>query len=261
MRPRRPVARRRRRACWGIGVDADQGYLGTHVLTSATKKVDVAVFKTIAGARKAGAAFKDGFDAIFIGQERRRRLRQDLAQGAQPSWKKAVEPVRAQIATGKIKVTADDAASRTRARADRLPEGAGFEPAPSRFRTARMSVAGGLAVAPARPLVAGAARARAAAAATTTRRRRRTTATDDRRRRPTTAPDGDVAQVGLVTDIGGLDDRSFNFLANQGLERARVASSASRAACVISRANADYVPNLSSLAQRGLRPRDRASAS
>ena len=39
---------------WGIGVDADQGYLGTHVLTSATKKVDVAVFKTIEAA-KAGA--------------------------------------------------------------------------------------------------------------------------------------------------------------------------------------------------------------
>ena len=32
---------------WAIGVDADQGYLGKHVLTSATKKVDVAVFKTI----------------------------------------------------------------------------------------------------------------------------------------------------------------------------------------------------------------------
>ena len=31
----------------GIGVDADQGYLGEHVVTSALKKVDVAVFQTI----------------------------------------------------------------------------------------------------------------------------------------------------------------------------------------------------------------------
>ena len=30
---------------WGIGVDADQGYLGAHMLTSATKKVDLAVRK------------------------------------------------------------------------------------------------------------------------------------------------------------------------------------------------------------------------
>jgi basic membrane protein A len=32
---------------WGIGVDADQSYLGPHVLTSAQKKVDEAVFQTI----------------------------------------------------------------------------------------------------------------------------------------------------------------------------------------------------------------------
>jgi basic membrane protein A and related proteins len=32
---------------WGIGVDADQSFLGDHMLTSAVKRVDVAVFKTI----------------------------------------------------------------------------------------------------------------------------------------------------------------------------------------------------------------------
>jgi basic membrane protein A and related proteins len=32
---------------WGIGVDADQAYLGPHVLTSAQKKVDEGVFRTI----------------------------------------------------------------------------------------------------------------------------------------------------------------------------------------------------------------------
>jgi basic membrane protein A and related proteins len=35
---------------WGIGVDADQAYLGSHVLTSALKRVNVAVFKTIESA-------------------------------------------------------------------------------------------------------------------------------------------------------------------------------------------------------------------
>ena len=50
---------------FGIGVDADQGYLGPHVLTSATKKVDVAVFSTIAAAQKSGAKFRTAFDAIF----------------------------------------------------------------------------------------------------------------------------------------------------------------------------------------------------
>jgi basic membrane protein A len=36
---------------YGIGVDADQGFLGQHVLTSALKKVDVAVYSAIAGAK------------------------------------------------------------------------------------------------------------------------------------------------------------------------------------------------------------------
>ena len=35
------------KSVWGIGVDADQSFLGPQVLTSAVKRVDVAVFKTI----------------------------------------------------------------------------------------------------------------------------------------------------------------------------------------------------------------------
>jgi basic membrane protein A len=35
------------RSVWGIGVDADQSFLGQHVLTSAMKRVDEAVFRTI----------------------------------------------------------------------------------------------------------------------------------------------------------------------------------------------------------------------
>jgi basic membrane protein A and related proteins len=49
---------------FGIGVDADQGYLGTHVLTSAQKKVDVAVYDTIA-ARAKSSSFKGGYNSVF----------------------------------------------------------------------------------------------------------------------------------------------------------------------------------------------------
>jgi basic membrane protein A len=37
----------RERKIWGIGVDADQSFLGPHVLTSAMKRVDEGVFRTI----------------------------------------------------------------------------------------------------------------------------------------------------------------------------------------------------------------------
>ncbi|MGH2947895.1 MAG: BMP family lipoprotein [Solirubrobacteraceae bacterium] len=56
-------------------------------------------------------------------------------------------------------------------------------------------------------------------------------------------------KVGIVTDIGGLNDRSFNQLANEGLERAKSELGVEGRA-VTSGSNADYVPNLSSLAQQ-----------
>jgi len=37
----------------------------------------------------------------------------------------------------------------------------------------------------------------------------------------TSTPEAKKIKVGLVTDIGGLNDRSFNQLANEGLERAK----------------------------------------
>jgi len=56
-------------------------------------------------------------------------------------------------------------------------------------------------------------------------------------------------KVGLVTDIGGLNDRSFNQLANEGLERAKSQLQID-GRVLTSKSNADYVPNLSSLAQQ-----------
>ena len=64
----------------------------------------------------------------------------------------------------------------------------------------------------------------------------------------TEAASGTALKIGLVTDIGGLDDRSFNFLANQGLDQAEDDLGV-EGRVVISRSNADYVPNLTSLAK------------
>jgi basic membrane protein A len=46
----------------GIGVDADQAYLGNHILTSALKRVDVAVFNAIKSVQD--GKFKGGTDVI-----------------------------------------------------------------------------------------------------------------------------------------------------------------------------------------------------
>ena len=46
----------------GIGVDADQAYLGDYILTSALKKVDVAVFDTVKAVQD--GSFQAG-DTIF----------------------------------------------------------------------------------------------------------------------------------------------------------------------------------------------------
>jgi basic membrane protein A and related proteins len=48
---------------WGIGADADQSFLGPHILTSALKKDDVAVFKTIQSVQD--GTFKGGRDVVF----------------------------------------------------------------------------------------------------------------------------------------------------------------------------------------------------
>ena len=48
---------------WGIGVDADQGFLGPHILTSALKGVDTAVFLSINDAKSGN--FKGGQDAVY----------------------------------------------------------------------------------------------------------------------------------------------------------------------------------------------------
>jgi len=48
---------------WGIGVDADQGYIGPYVLTSALKRVDTAVYDAIQSAQ--AGKFQGGRDAVY----------------------------------------------------------------------------------------------------------------------------------------------------------------------------------------------------
>jgi basic membrane protein A len=66
----------------------------------------------------------------------------------------------------------------------------------------------------------------------------------------TGAAGGESIRVGLVTDIGGLNDRGFNSLANQGLERAADELGV-ETRVLESKSDADYIPNLSQLADDG----------
>jgi basic membrane protein A len=85
---------------WGIGVDADQGYLGPWVLTSALKRVDTSVYDSIKDA--VDGKFKGGQDAVY-------GLNQDgvgigkFSPQAPKGIADKVAQVKADIASGKIK--------------------------------------------------------------------------------------------------------------------------------------------------------------
>jgi basic membrane protein A and related proteins len=61
---------------------------------------------------------------------------------------------------------------------------------------------------------------------------------------------GEAIKVGLVTDIGGLNDRGFNSLANQGLEDAK-SQLGVEGRVLESKSDADYIPNLSEFGDGG----------
>ena len=87
------------RKVWGIGVDGDQAFLGPHVLTSALKGVDAAVFLTIKAVRN--GTFAGGGNATF-------GLDQDgvglgkVSPKADAADVDTVEKVERQIAAGEI---------------------------------------------------------------------------------------------------------------------------------------------------------------
>jgi basic membrane protein A len=82
----------------GIGVDADQGYLGDHILTSALKKVDVAVFEAVERAQAGN--FKGGTDVIATVENGGVGLGRISAEGAQ--YADQLKEVEDQIASGEI---------------------------------------------------------------------------------------------------------------------------------------------------------------
>jgi len=84
---------------WGIGVDADQSFLGPYILTSAVKRVDTAVFLAIKSV--VDGTFKGGNmifglkrNGVDIGKISPRVPRSEVA---------AVNRIRAEIISGKIK--------------------------------------------------------------------------------------------------------------------------------------------------------------
>jgi basic membrane protein A len=85
---------------WGIGVDADQGFLGPHILTSALKGVDTAVFSSIKDAKD--GHFKGGQDAVY-GLEQKGVGLGKFSPKAPTSIKPKVEQVEQEIISGKIK--------------------------------------------------------------------------------------------------------------------------------------------------------------
>ena len=91
---------------WGIGVDADQSFLGKHILTSATKHVDVAVFNTIKQFKANPSGFKAGFNVNYtlknngVGYG---KLSSALSKADRTYITKKVNTIKTLIIQGKIK--------------------------------------------------------------------------------------------------------------------------------------------------------------
>jgi basic membrane protein A and related proteins len=89
------------RDVWAIGVDADQSFLGGHVLTSALKRVDSAVFQTIESVQR--DTFQGGRNLVFgldrdgvgLGKVSERVPKADLEK---------LDAVRTRIADGEIEI-------------------------------------------------------------------------------------------------------------------------------------------------------------
>ena len=84
---------------WGIGVDADQSFLGPHILTSAQKGVDSAVFLTIESVQD--GTWEGGGNATFGLKEEGVGLGKVSADVPQADLDK-VDEIKEQIASGEI---------------------------------------------------------------------------------------------------------------------------------------------------------------
>jgi basic membrane protein A len=94
------------KGAWAIGVDADQGFLGKHILTSATKNVALSVYQAIAAYKKNPSGFKGGFDKTYSvknGGVGYGKLSSKLSKADRTFITKKVTAIKKQIASGKIK--------------------------------------------------------------------------------------------------------------------------------------------------------------
>jgi basic membrane protein A and related proteins len=89
----------KQKGVWGIGVDADQSFLGPHILTSAVKRVDTAVYLAVKSVKD--ATFKGGNvtyglkdNGVGLGKISRKVPKSEIAK---------VQRVRADIVSGKLK--------------------------------------------------------------------------------------------------------------------------------------------------------------
>jgi len=89
-----------KRPVWGIGVDADQAYLGKHILTSGTKKVDVAVFQFIKSVNN--GTFKGGRDFVFTLKNGGQGVGK-ISPAVPKSFITKMNAIKKQIISGKIK--------------------------------------------------------------------------------------------------------------------------------------------------------------
>jgi basic membrane protein A and related proteins len=86
---------------WGIGVDVDQSHLGRHILTSAVKRLDVAVFDTteelVRGTLETGRTSRFSLENCGVGLG-------TISAGVPRSLRAEIEDVRAEIVAGKIPI-------------------------------------------------------------------------------------------------------------------------------------------------------------
>lgn len=92
---------------WGIGVDANQSFLGKHILTSAVKHVELAVFEAIKAYKASPKNFKGGFNKNYTVKNHGvgyAPLSTKLPKAERAAMTKAINAIAAKIAAGKIKV-------------------------------------------------------------------------------------------------------------------------------------------------------------